>query len=117
MSIGVPIKVLHEAEGHIVTCETNTGEVYRGKLIEAEDNMNCQMSNITVTYRDGRVAQLEQVYIRGSKIRFLILPDMLKNAPMLKSMKNKNQGSGAGRGKAAILKAQGRCSSCTGCDM
>ncbi|KAL7983188.1 hypothetical protein Chor_000050 [Crotalus horridus] len=91
MSIGVPIKVLHEAEGHIVTCETNTGE----------------MSNITVTYRDGRVAQLEQVYIRGSKIRFLILPDMLKNAPMLKSMKNKNQGSGAGRGKAAILKAQG----------
>lgn len=66
-----------------------------------------QMSNITVTYRDGRVAQLEQVYIRGSKIRFLILPDMLKNAPMLKSMKNKNQGSGAGRGKAAILKAQG----------
>lgn len=54
MSIGVPIKVLHEAEGHIVTCETNTGEVYRGKLIEAEDNMNCQMSNITVTYRDGR---------------------------------------------------------------
>jgi len=66
------------------------------------------MSNITVTYRDGRVAQLEQVYIRGSKIRFLILPDMLKNAPMLKSMKNKNQGSGAGRGKAAILKAQGQ---------
>ncbi|KAL7828563.1 hypothetical protein SRHO_G00321970 [Serrasalmus rhombeus] len=106
MSIGVPIKVLHEAEGHIVTCETTTGEVYRGKLIEAEDNMNCQMANITVTYRDGRVAQLEQVYIRGSKIRFLILPDMLKNAPMLKSMKNKNQAAGAGRGKAAILKAQ-----------
>uniref|UniRef100_A0AAZ3SSY6 Uncharacterized protein n=2 Tax=Oncorhynchus tshawytscha TaxID=74940 RepID=A0AAZ3SSY6_ONCTS len=64
------------------------------------------MANITVTHRDGRVAQLEQVYIRGSKIRFLILPDMLKNAPMLKSMKNKNQGAGAGRGKAAILKAQ-----------
>ncbi|KAL2099834.1 hypothetical protein ACEWY4_004228 [Coilia grayii] len=106
MSIGVPIKVLHEAEGHIVTCETNSGEVYRGKLVEAEDNMNCQMSNLTVTYRDGRVSQLEQVYIRGSKIRFLILPDMLKNAPMLKSMKNKNQAAGAGRGKAAILKAQ-----------
>ncbi len=70
------------------------------------------MSNITVTYRDGRVAQLEQVYIRGSKIRFLILPDMLKNAPMLKSMKNKNQGSGAGRGKAAILKAQGKLGVC-----
>ena len=65
------------------------------------------MANLTVTHRDGRVSQLEQVYIRGSKIRFLILPDMLKNAPMLKSMKNKNQAAGAGRGKAAILKAQG----------
>ena len=86
MSIGAPIKVLHEAEGHIVTCETNTGEVYRGKLLEAEDNMNCQMANITVTYRDGRVAQLENVFIRGSKIRFLILPDMLKNAPMFKKV-------------------------------
>lgn len=100
MSIGVPIKVLHEAEGHTVTCETNTGEVYRGKLIEAEDNMNCQMMNITVTYRDGRVAQLENVYIRGSKIRFLILPDMLKNAPMFKRQGNKGTG-GAGRGKSA----------------
>lgn len=105
MSIGVPIKVLHEAEGHIVTCETNTGEVYRGKLIEAEDNMNCQMTQITVTYRDGRVAQLENVYIRGSKIRFLILPDMLKNAPMFKRQGAK-PGS-AGRGKSAILRAQG----------
>ena len=110
MSIGVPIKVLHEAEGHIVTCETTTGEVYRGKLVEAEDNMNCQMANINVTYRDGRVAQLENVYIRGSKIRFLILPDMLKNAPMFKRVQGRGGGGGgggAGRGKSAILRAQG----------
>lgn len=106
MSIGVPIKVLHEAEGHIVTCETITGEVYRGKLIEAEDNMNCQMTQITVTYRDGRTAMLENVYIRGSKIRFLILPDMLKNAPMFK--KQGTRSGTAGRGKSAILRAQGK---------
>ena len=43
MSIGVPIKVLHEAEGHVVTVETILGEVYRGKLLEAEDNMNVQV--------------------------------------------------------------------------
>lgn len=100
--------MLHEAEGHIITCETNTGEVYRGKLIEAEDNMNCQMQNITVTYRDGQVGQLENVYIRGSKIRFLILPDMLKNAPMFKRPGGKGSGT-AGRGKSAILRAQGLC--------
>ncbi len=103
MSIGVPIKVLHEAEGHIVTLETIMGELYRGKLVEAEDNMNCLMGNITVTYRDGRTAQLEQVYIRGSKIRFLILPDMLKNAPMFKNIKGTK--ATQGRGKTAIIRA------------
>lgn len=124
MSIGVPIKVLHEAEGHIVTLETSTGgltnyvfityyvyikylihinvcltftgEVYRGKLVEAEDNMNCHMSEITVTFRDGRVTQLENVYIRGSKIRFMILPDMLKNAPMFKNITQRGGRGGAG---------------------
>lgn len=65
--------------------------------------MNCQMTQITVTYRDGRVAQLENVYIRGSKIRFLILPDMLKNAPMFK---RQHKAGTAGRGKSAILRAQ-----------
>lgn len=105
MSIGVPIKVLHEAEGHVVTLETKTGETYRGKLVEAEDNMNCQMCDITVTYRDGRMSNLENVYVRGSKIRFLILPDMLKNAPMFKKVQGKGGGA-AGRGKSAILRAQ-----------
>lgn len=104
MSIGVPIKILHEAEGHVVTCETNTGEVYRGKLVEAEDNMNCQFADVNVTYRDGKTGTLENVYIRGSKIRFLILPDMLKNAPMFKKVQGR--GGGAGRGKSAILRAQ-----------
>jgi small nuclear ribonucleoprotein D3 len=79
------------------------GELYRGKLVEAEDNMNCLMGNITVTYRDGRTAQLEQVYIRGSKIRFLILPDMLKNAPMFKNIKGTK--ATQGRGKTAIIRA------------
>ena len=106
-AIGVPIKVLHEAEGHIITLETVSGEVYRGKLLEAEDNMNCQMVQITMTARDGRVSQLEQVFIRGSKIRFVILPDMLKNAPMFKKMMASQKSSGGvGRGKSALLKAQ-----------
>jgi len=109
MSIGVPIKVLHEAEGHIVTLETTTGEVFRGKLLEAEDNMNCQMANVNVTYRDGRNSTLELVFIRGSKIRFMILPDMLKNAPMFKRIGNKGPGIGAGaRGKVTMMRGQSR---------
>lgn len=46
----------------------------------AEDNMNVQLKDITVTARDGRVSHLEQVYIRGSHVRFFIVPDMLRYA-------------------------------------
>jgi len=71
--------------------------------------MNCQMANVNVTYRDGRNATLELVFIRGSKIRFLILPDMLKNAPMFKRVGQKGAGIGAGaRGKAAMMRGQSR---------
>lgn len=44
----------------------------------AEDNMNVQLKDITVTARDGRVSHLDQVYIRGSHVRFFIVPDMLR---------------------------------------
>lgn len=101
--LGVPVKLLHESLGHVVTVELKTGQLYRGKLAEgrlsllpdwpgwftlitssstAEDNLNISLKDITVTGRDGRVSQLDQVYIRGSMVRFFIVPDMLQNAPM-----------------------------------
>ncbi|KAJ3010410.1 Small nuclear ribonucleoprotein Sm D3 [Thoreauomyces humboldtii] len=109
MSIGVPIKLLHEAEGHIITLELKSGSIYRGKLIDAEDNMNVQLKDILVTQRNGQQSQLEQVYVRGSQIRFLIVPDMLKNAPMFQRIgpgANKGRGIGLGRGKATVARAQ-----------
>jgi hypothetical protein len=43
--------------------------------------MNVQLRDITVTARDGRVSHLDQVYIRGSHVRFFIVPDMLRYVP------------------------------------
>lgn len=53
MSIGVPIKLLHEAVNHVVTIELKTGELYRGYLVDAEDTMNVRMESVTVTSVDG----------------------------------------------------------------
>lgn len=72
--------------------------------MEVEDN-NCYMTKVAVTYRDGRVAHLENVFIRGCKIRFVILPDMLKNAPMLK---RQHKLGTRGRGISGTWRAQGR---------
>lgn len=47
--MGIPVKLLHEASGHIVTVELKNGELYRGSMIECEDNWNCQLEDITYT--------------------------------------------------------------------
>ncbi|BFZ59496.1 small nuclear ribonucleoprotein Sm D3 [Saitoella coloradoensis] len=106
-SIGIPIKLLHESQGHVVTLELNNGQTYRGKLFEAEDNMNVQLKDITVTARDGRVSHLDQVYIRGSHVRFFIVPDMLRNAPMFRSRAVRGRGIGLARGRATVARARG----------
>lgn len=35
-TIGIPIKLLNEAQGHIVTLEITSGQTYRGKLLEGK---------------------------------------------------------------------------------
>lgn len=102
--IGIPIKLMYEAVGHVVTVELQTGEVYRGRLLSTEDNWNCQLQEVMATGRDGHVSQLEQVYLRGSKVRFMILPDMLANAPMFQKAAAK---AVAARGRHGLLRAQG----------
>ncbi|RGP78018.1 small nuclear ribonucleo d3 [Fusarium longipes] len=105
-TIGIPIKLLNEAQGHIVTLEITSGQTYRGKLLDAEDNMNVQLKDITVTARDGRVSHLDQVYIRGSHVRFFIVPDMLRNAPMFRSRNVRGRGVGLARGRATVSRAR-----------
>ena len=57
----------------------NRKKIEKKKKSLAEDNMNVQLKDITVTARDGRVSHLDQVYIRGSHVRFFIVPDMLRS--------------------------------------
>ncbi|CAN6936003.1 hypothetical protein F2Q70_00045531 [Brassica cretica] len=104
-SLGIPVKLLHESSGHTVTVELKSGELYRGNLLECEDNWNCQLEDITYTAKDGKVSQLEHVFIRGSKVRFIVIPDMLKNAPMFDRINAKIKGKssiGVGRGRPAM---------------
>jgi len=117
--VGIPVKLLHEAEGHTLTVELKSGETYRGELHEAEDNWNCQLKNITATAKDGRISHLEHIFIRGSRIRFVIIPDMLMNAPMFKridpKMKMKNVPMGVGgRGRAVAARAKAKAGAAPG---
>ncbi|KVH94119.1 hypothetical protein Ccrd_003815, partial [Cynara cardunculus var. scolymus] len=48
-SLGILVRLLHEAARYIVTVESMSGEVYRGSLVECEDNWNCQVEDVTFT--------------------------------------------------------------------
>lgn len=111
--VGIPVKLLHESEGHVVTIELTTGEFFRGELFEAEDNWNCQLRNVTKTAKDGKITHLENIFVRGSKIRWVIVPDMLRQAPMFKridpQLKKKAKGAPLGvgtRGQKAVSRAR-----------
>mmetsp|Transcript_16161 Transcript_16161/g.23013 ORF Transcript_16161/g.23013 Transcript_16161/m.23013 type:complete len:110 (+) Transcript_16161:122-451(+) len=89
---GIPVKLLYEAEGMKVTVEMKNSEIYRGLLISAEDTMNMTLSDVVRTRRNGQVSKLPSVYLRGGQVRFISLPELLKNAPVFRkvvSMKKK----------------------------
>lgn len=91
-----------------------TGETFRGELHEAEDNFNCQLRNVTATSKvrmrqcnlaarhpcsgwprdahgqrvhpgePSQVCQRVPVFSVQPGHRFMVVPDMLKQAPMFK---------------------------------
>lgn len=85
-NVGVPIKLLHEAEGMKVTVEMKNGEIYRGLLLSSEDTMNMSLSEVLRTARNGQITKLPNVYLRGSSVRFIALPELLKNAPVFQKV-------------------------------
>lgn len=71
------VKLLHGAAGHIATVELKSTEGYRGSMIE------CKVTGIVKSKhhfhcKDGKVAHVDHVFIRGSKVSFMIIPGMLK---------------------------------------
>ena len=80
--VGIPIVLLHDAEGAVVSIETRRGEIVRGLLFEAEDMMNLYVKNAVVWSVEGRKRKVDQLYLRGCEVVFIIIPQMLRHAPM-----------------------------------
>lgn len=90
-NVGVPIKLLYEAEGMKISVEMKNGEIYRGLLLGAEDTMNVSLSEVLRTARDGKISKLPNVYLRGSSIRFIALPELLKSAPLFQKVQTQKR--------------------------
>uniref|UniRef100_A0A7S4VE27 Small nuclear ribonucleoprotein Sm D3 n=1 Tax=Ditylum brightwellii TaxID=49249 RepID=A0A7S4VE27_9STRA len=103
--VGIPIVLLHDAEGSVVSVETKNGELIRGLLFEAEDMMNLYLKKAVVLNPQGVKRSVDQVYVRGSEIVFISLPDMLRHAPMFQRIKHWRKHGGAPPEGAAVGQA------------
>ena len=83
---------------HVPQMKMKNGEIYRGLLLNAEDTMNMTLSEVVRTARNGQVSKLPTVYLRGSGVRFIALPDLLRNAPAFKKVANMKAKMEAERG-------------------
>lgn len=92
--------------------ELKSNVVLRGRLEESEDNFNCHMRDVLLKYPDGKESTAPAMFIRGSQIRMVILPDVLKHAPMFKRIflakKGKQVAGGLGRGRTEAIRAKGK---------
>lgn len=84
----VPIALLHEAEGAKVTVETKKGDLIRGLLFEAEDTMNLYIKDVVVTYPNGAVRKVPDLYVRGTEIVIIALPEILQHATVIQRIRH-----------------------------
>mmetsp|Transcript_3936 Transcript_3936/g.5767 ORF Transcript_3936/g.5767 Transcript_3936/m.5767 type:complete len:87 (-) Transcript_3936:665-925(-) len=86
MKESVPLKILNEGKPFIVTIETKNGKNYRGRLIEVEGNMNCHLENAVSLDSNGETKKFSRIFLRGSNLKIIILPDLIKESPLLKNI-------------------------------
>ena len=79
------MRLVHEAKGELVTVELDNGESYKGRLVEADDSMNMRLEAVTITDKKGRAREAADIFIRGSMITFVSLPESLPVAPILQA--------------------------------
>ena len=91
--IGMPLRLLKYAaatpeypHGQVVIIETNNKTVYRGKLIEVEDNMNITMIDVIATKNETQLPRIDSLDVRGSQIRMVLLPESLTETPIYRDM-------------------------------
>ncbi|OZC07179.1 LSM domain protein [Onchocerca flexuosa] len=72
----LPLSLLRTAQNHPMLVELKNGETYNGHLVACDAWMNIHLRDAICTSRDGdRFLKMQEVYVRGSTIKYLRIPD------------------------------------------
>ncbi|CAH7665811.1 small nuclear ribonucleo protein Sm D1 [Phakopsora pachyrhizi] len=110
------IRFLMKLNQETVTIELKNGTVVHGTISGVDVAMNTHLKAVKMTVRNREPQQLDSLSIRGSNIRYFILPDslpldtlLIDDAPKPKKKKDGDaRGRGRGRGAERGGRARGR---------
>ncbi|KAK0656804.1 hypothetical protein B0T16DRAFT_385448 [Cercophora newfieldiana] len=101
------VRFLMKCANETVTIELKNGTVVHGTITSVSPQMNTALRNVKMTPRGQDAVPLDSMNIRGSTIRYFILPDSLPLDTLLiddapkpknKARKEADRGAGGGRG-------------------
>ena len=96
-----------------VTVELKNGTVVNGSVASVDPSMNCHLTRVKMTVKGKNPESLDSLSIRGSTIRYIILPDSLNLDTLLlddmpKKANDPKPGKGRGRGRGGGRGGGGR---------
>ncbi|KAI9683408.1 MAG: Telomerase protein component 1 [Trizodia sp. TS-e1964] len=100
----LPLGLLNAAQGHPMLVELKNGETLNGHLVNCDTWMNLTLKEVVQTSPEGdKFFRLAEVYIRGSNIKYLRVPDeiieLVKDQQQSQSSSNRGaRGGGPQRG-------------------
>ncbi|KAF2738258.1 Sm-like ribonucleoprotein [Polyplosphaeria fusca] len=101
------VRFLMKCQNETVTIELKNGSIVHGTIASVSPKMNCAMRAVKLTAKGRDTTPLDAMTVRGSTVRYIILPDSLPLDTLLiddapkpknKARKETDRGRGAGRG-------------------
>jgi len=101
------VRFLMKCQNETVTVELKNGTVVHGTILNVDVKMNTALRAVKMTIRNRDPISLDTINVRGSTIRYFILPDSLPLDTLLiddapkpknKARKESDRGRGGGRG-------------------
>ncbi|WZN59024.1 small nuclear ribonucleoprotein SmD1 [Chloropicon roscoffensis] len=101
------VRFLMKLSNETVTVELKNGTVVAGTITGVDIAMNTHLKKVKVTPKGGKTQSYDHLSVRGSTIRYYLLPDNLNldtllvdlDDPKQKPAKNAGRPGGMGRGR------------------
>ncbi|TPP54051.1 Major Facilitator Superfamily protein [Leishmania donovani] len=90
---GTLITFLQQLRGTLVEIELKNASIVSGEIAYVDANMNTYMTHAKITSKGKNPVEVEEYMVRGSTIRYIIMPESLNTYDILKQASTKKNGA------------------------